>query len=515
MADPIDDRESSKSSTLSEAPRVDGAPTSERAEHYRVNVGGEKIVVMSTLEVLEALKAGRITGTALVWKQGMSDWTELRRVPALALLMPSPPKMPSLEHFPPKSDPPSAPSASAPPLAPDQAPTNQASTWIKTPSGARRVALPRTPVPRADLSAVRSTSPPVPRPSRPSLHSLPPGTLSPLASRPSHPRPSLLSIPPRDDDDDDGVTQVLSNAKLLQDLRDARQKAHAVPPPAPDKEGEKALAVYERPVATLAFAEQTDNEGPTARPAAVAPAVSSLPPKVVPRVPPPPSRTSSLPPLPAPPARARQPSLPTVVVSPEPPPAAAAAPAPAPDSLEPVVARGPAPTMPPQEYTVVAQRRRWFSNRHLVMACAGSALLASVVTAVVVNRPAPTPLVVAPAASPEVSAPAEPARALERALEPPPEEALPAVPILALSALPKAPPPVARPKADVPVSSTPDQSSEPAESAKASTEKSLPVTNPYKVELEDEEPAPVAPDKPALGSPPPSTVPAWLEEGLR
>lgn len=164
---------------------------------------------------------------------------------------------------------------------------------------------------------------------------------------------------------------------------------------------------------------------------------------------------------------------------------------------------------------MVAQRRRWFSNRHLVMACAGSALLASVVTAVVVNRPAPTPLVVAPAASPEVSAPAEPARALERALEPPPEEALPAVPILALSALPKAPPPVARPKADVPVSSTPDQSSEPAESAKASTEKSLPVTNPYKVELEDEEPAPVAPDKPALGSPPPSTVPAWLEEGLR
>jgi hypothetical protein len=528
LADSIDDdwESSSKSSTRSGVPEAaDRAPTSDRADHYRVNVGGDEVAVMSTLEMLEALKTGRVSGQSLVWKKGMSDWAELKRVPALALLLPSPPKVPGTASTPLKTNPPSAPPPSAPATGSPLSPV--------TPVGARRAALPRNPVTRADLSAVRSTSPPVPRPSRPSMASIHPGVLSPLGSKPSNPRPSTpVASRHDDDDDDDGVTQVVSNAKMIQELREARAKAPALPPPAPEPD-DKALAVYDRPLATLAFAEGITEDAevkPPAlpdRPASVAPAriisvgPSEPPPAPSRSAPPPPSRPVPPPSRPASsapiqgaaalPARPRQPSLPSIVVAPAP-----AAPAPAtslvPDSLDPVTTPAPVPSdgaAAEQEYTHAGKRRRTLVTRNLVFASAGSALFASIVTAIAVHRPEPTPLVIAPtvpAASSVVTAAPPPVRAPE----PPPRESVSAVPVLSLSALPKAAPKVARPKADGPSpvpTAPPSFLAETADGAKPKPEKSALDENPYGVELEDEEPAPKA--KPV------NPAPAWLQEGLK
>ncbi len=93
---------------------------------------------------------------------------------------------------------------------------------------------------RVDLSAVRSTSPPVPRPSRPSMASIPLIDIPPLGSVPSNPRPSSPVASRHDDDDDDGVTQVVTTLKMRA-LQGAHGKTNASPPPPPTDD--KALAV--------------------------------------------------------------------------------------------------------------------------------------------------------------------------------------------------------------------------------------------------------------------------------
>ncbi len=536
MADSIDDdwETSSKSSAHSDKPEASSrAPASDRSEHYRVNVGGDDIVVMSTLELLDALKVGRISATSLVWKRGMSEWTELGSVPALALLVPSAPKVPSGAGVSAITGAPSSPppSASANPSRPSEPPANAIAKGSPlspvTPVGARRIALPRNPVTRADLSKVRSTSPPVPRPSRPSMASIHPGVISPLGSKPVNPRPSNpVASRHDDDDDDDNVTQVVNTLKMRQ-IQEAHGKSTSAAPPAATAD-EKALAVYERPIATLAFAEEARDEAAQpvepARPASLAPARiisvgpserppapsrSAAPPPSRPATPPPPSSRPAAP-SGAPPIRARQPSLPSIVVSPAPPPTVPAVTSLVPDSLQPITTPPPAEAgAAEQEYTHAGKRRRTVVTRNLVMASAGSALLASIVTAIAVHRPEPTPLVIVstvPATASAVpAAPPAPVR-------PKAEETLPAVPVLSLSALPKAPPAppkVARARVEVELAETaptappPSFLTEAMESQGTARTASKPKPavddNPYGVELDDDEPA--RPAKPQKASP--------------
>jgi hypothetical protein len=378
------------------------------------------------------------------------------------------------------------------------------------------------------------------------MASIPPMDIPSMGSVVSNPR---LSTPVAsrhdDDDDDDGVTQVVTTLKMRA-LQESRAKSSGTPPPTDDK----ALAVYERPLATLAFAEGVVEESepkPPAGPGSLAPARiisvgpsepppapsrsasplsrSAAPPPSRPASPPLPSRPAS-PPLPsrpsgAPPAQAgapiarpRQPSLPSIVVATASPAASPPVTSLVPDSLEPVTAQQPAEVAEvgaaEQEYTHAGKRRRSLVTRNLVLASAGSALFASIVTAIAVHRSQPTPLVIAP--NPTLSSKTlAPPPAPTRVPEPPSKEAPPAVPVLSLSALPKAAPAPkpSRPKVEAPAAVSPPPSFlvEAGEGTKPKPEKSALDENPYGVELEDDEPAPKAK--------PPNPAPAWLQEGLK
>jgi hypothetical protein len=52
---------------------------------WLVNVSEQVVVPMTTTDVVEALRAQRITGRSLVWRTGMQDWTSLDEVPPLRL----------------------------------------------------------------------------------------------------------------------------------------------------------------------------------------------------------------------------------------------------------------------------------------------------------------------------------------------------------------------------------------------------------------------------------------------
>jgi hypothetical protein len=52
---------------------------------WLVNVSEQVVVPMTTTDVVEALRAQRITGRSLVWRTGMQDWTPLSEVPPLRL----------------------------------------------------------------------------------------------------------------------------------------------------------------------------------------------------------------------------------------------------------------------------------------------------------------------------------------------------------------------------------------------------------------------------------------------
>jgi hypothetical protein len=52
---------------------------------WLVNVSEQVVVPMTTTDVVEALRAQRITGRSLVWRTGMQDWTPLGEVPPLRL----------------------------------------------------------------------------------------------------------------------------------------------------------------------------------------------------------------------------------------------------------------------------------------------------------------------------------------------------------------------------------------------------------------------------------------------
>lgn len=55
------------------------------SNEWLVNVTDEVVVPMVTSEVVEALRAGRLTNRSLVWRAGMHDWSALAEVPQLRL----------------------------------------------------------------------------------------------------------------------------------------------------------------------------------------------------------------------------------------------------------------------------------------------------------------------------------------------------------------------------------------------------------------------------------------------
>src|SRR4051812_41576557 len=52
---------------------------------WLVNVADDAVVPMTTLEVVDALRKGRLNEQSLVWRIGMHDWTALVEVPQLRL----------------------------------------------------------------------------------------------------------------------------------------------------------------------------------------------------------------------------------------------------------------------------------------------------------------------------------------------------------------------------------------------------------------------------------------------
>ncbi|HYQ00405.1 MAG TPA: GYF domain-containing protein [Polyangiaceae bacterium] len=72
---------------------------SNRASHgeWLVNVADDEVKPMTTLEVIDALRKGRLSQDALVWRNGMNDWTSVQDVPQLRLAASSRPPPPLVE----------------------------------------------------------------------------------------------------------------------------------------------------------------------------------------------------------------------------------------------------------------------------------------------------------------------------------------------------------------------------------------------------------------------------------
>lgn len=72
--------------------------SSSRASHgeWLVNVEDDVVAPMTTLEVIDALRKGRLPEEALVWRVGMRNWTAVLDVPQLRLAASSRPPPPSV-----------------------------------------------------------------------------------------------------------------------------------------------------------------------------------------------------------------------------------------------------------------------------------------------------------------------------------------------------------------------------------------------------------------------------------
>lgn len=226
-------------------PKYDGADDAEEAVtvsistapgEWLVNTADSVVVPMSMAEVVDALRAGRLTERSLVWRNGMQEWLQVERVPQLKLAARLPAK---------------AAARPAPRLSPPPKPAKSLRTST-APLGTPRPSL---------APEVAST----PRPSRPP--SVPP---APRASRPpmSVPRPALAAPRPA----------IAPRPEL----------------PPPPGGGDSALAVYDRPAATISF-ELVRPEAPVAsQPPASAPPSTLAPETLAP------TTTESVPSRPAP-----------------------------------------------------------------------------------------------------------------------------------------------------------------------------------------------------------------------
>jgi GYF domain 2 len=181
---------------------------------WLVNTSDAVVVPMSMIEVVDALRAQRLTASSLVWRSGMQEWAPVQKVPQLMLAA----RLPSL---------------APPPSSGQVRPTNVTKPPPK-PTRSSPAAL-RTPLPAPPSSPHRHDS--VPRTSQSRKATLPFG-LPPQHASPSRP------------------------------LHDKPTPRPALPPPAP--EDAEVLAVYDRPVATISF--DLVQEAPTRGRSAEAPA---------------------------------------------------------------------------------------------------------------------------------------------------------------------------------------------------------------------------------------------------
>ncbi|HKY39785.1 MAG TPA: DUF4339 domain-containing protein [Polyangiaceae bacterium] len=170
---------------------------------WLVNTKDSVVVPMSTADVVEALRAHKLTERSLVWRHGMPAWTSIERVPSLKLAARLPATLgPSRPSHPAQAAVASSPSAAPPP--PSAAPFGRAAA---SPS---RPPVSPSQTPRPSSSRPIGLSP---------RSTLPFGIPGPNPSRPASAKPSS---PPR-----------------------------ATPPRSEEPE---VLAVYDRPAATISFA---------------------------------------------------------------------------------------------------------------------------------------------------------------------------------------------------------------------------------------------------------------------
>jgi hypothetical protein len=383
---------------------------------WLVNTNDAVVVPMSMIEVVDALRSQRLNERSLVWRAGMQEWAPVEKVPQLKLAARLPSVMPA-----PSASPARAAATTKPPKPARASSPSQAVVTLPPPRSAPSVTHTPLPPPATPRSSPTSpgTSPPAQalRSRKATLpFGLPAPSSNPRSSRPT-PRPAL-------------------------------------PPPGPDDS--EVLAVYDRPAATISFAE------------------------LVPEVP-----------APAP-------------ASPQP------------QTLAPITTdssprRAPVPPLRSADLSVVAARdfrqAQQFSKRLIFASSAGSALVASLLTLWLSGGDAQK----APASAPppvQTLAPAAP-------VAPPPtvSAAPPSAPVEAsASAEPPLPEAPAKPKPKrqwrawkPPVKTAPPAAVTGAEEAAPVAPKA--DTNPYDVQLEEDAP-PAKPPSSSHGSglPPDSVV---------
>lgn len=70
------------------APAADSTSAAPPPE-WKVNVEGREIVGMSAAEIVSKLRSGELSGQTLAWRDGMDDWTALDALPVFALAAPA------------------------------------------------------------------------------------------------------------------------------------------------------------------------------------------------------------------------------------------------------------------------------------------------------------------------------------------------------------------------------------------------------------------------------------------
>jgi hypothetical protein len=182
---------------------------------WLVNTVDSVVVPMSMAEVVDAMRAHKLTERSLVWRQGMQEWASIDAVPQLKL---------AARLAPARLTQPEKPSA--PPARPT--PTPRA-----------------TPLPQAGLSR-RST--------------LPFGLPTPPGSRPAHARPTL----PRSADEP-GVLAVYERPAATISFDLSPEQPLPVPPPEPPARGPAPKIIAQQPVT---LAPTTSDSAPRSAPPA-------------------------------------------------------------------------------------------------------------------------------------------------------------------------------------------------------------------------------------------------------
>jgi hypothetical protein len=288
----MDDESSVSNETAPGAPATDAGPAP-RPLDWDVNVEGREIVAMSASEIVLKLRTGELSGQTLAWREGMEEWTALDALPVFALA---------------------------------------------APVSSRPAASESRPKASEDVTVKRSPQ------------------ITEVGLQPPGPGPVIETAAALESYDPEGATRVRSLPDVpLEEATVIVRDAETLPPP-PDPEPEagavsargddlaEALAVYERPVATLAFPEHdapTDEETVVSDP----PDPSSEPPAPAPR--PPSAEEPPVPPLPKLPSRALVSTAAATFLPPAHPPARSPSGAPRLSSLGPATgARPSSPSSP-------------------------------------------------------------------------------------------------------------------------------------------------------------------------